>query len=371
MKEEKTVLVSEETAITQLAQLYSRYGYSQYRMRKFEEYDLYVRNKSFLLSDRMITFTEPSGKLMALRPDVTLSIAKNTKDAQAALQKLYYKENVYREDRDSGSFREIMQVGLECQGQIDVYTIYEVLRLALLSLRALGSDFVLDISHLGLLSAVLEAAGLPEQQRPAVLRCIGEKNAHGAAALCAQAGLSAEGIAMVNTLITTYGQPDAVLAVFSAMPLSAAGQACLADLRAVLSPLAEEGLCANVRLDFSVIHDMKYYNGIVFRGFLSGVPSGILSGGQYDYLMQRMGRSSGAIGFAVYPDLLAGLYAPRGEYDVDTVLLYTEQAAPARIAQAVQALGADGQSVLAQQTLPPKLHYRRLCRLTESGVIEE
>ena len=57
-----------------------------------------------------------------------------------------------------------------------------------------------------------------------------------------------------------------------------------------------------LRIDFSVVNDIKYYNGIVFKGFIDGVPTGILSGGQYDKLMKKMGKSDKAIGFAVYLD---------------------------------------------------------------------
>ena len=60
----------------------------------------------------------------------------------------------------------------------------------------------------------------------------------------------------------------------------------------------------NVHVDFSVVNDMKYYNGFAFKGFIEGVPTGILSGGQYDGLMKKMGKTSQAIGFAVYLDEL-------------------------------------------------------------------
>ena len=150
----------DETITSRLRALYGRYGYSQFRMRKFEEYDLYVRNKSFLISDHVITFTEPSGKLMALKPDVTLSIVKNSKETPGYVQKVYYKESVYRVDKDSDTFKEITQVGLECVGDIDDYSIFEVLLLAVESLREIGEEFVLDISHLGIVSAVLDEAGV-------------------------------------------------------------------------------------------------------------------------------------------------------------------------------------------------------------------
>ena len=358
----------DEKAVSRLRALYGRYGYSQYRMRKFEEYDLYVRNKSFLISDHIITFTEPSGKLMALKPDVTLSIVKNSKDTPGYVQKVYYKENVYRVDRDSGSFKEITQVGLECVGDIDTYSIFEVLLLALESLREISDAFVLDISHLGIVSAVLEGAGVAEEHRAAILRCIGEKNAHGVAALCAAAGVDAGHTASIVKLVTTYGEPQQVLSVLEELPLCDSGRAALGELRSVLSALEGEAPAGSIRIDFSVINDMNYYNGIVFRGFLEGIPSGILSGGQYDNLMKKMGKSSGAIGFAVYPDLLESLSMPQKEYDIDVVLLYGEGCDLSAVRRAVRAITAAGKSVIAQKSLPGKIKYRQLCRLTESGV---
>ena len=110
---------SAEQAVFALRELYGRYGYTQYKMSKFEEYDLYVRNKDFLVGDGVITFTDTDGKLMALKPDVTLSIVKNSKDG--VMQKVYYNENVYRISRSTHTFKEIMQTGLECIGDIDAY----------------------------------------------------------------------------------------------------------------------------------------------------------------------------------------------------------------------------------------------------------
>ena len=106
MEASKWILKSEERAILSLRRLFSSYGYRPYKMNRFEEYDLYVRNKDFLVSDQVITFADRSGKLLALKPDVTLSIIKNSPDAPGAVQKLYYNENVYRSD-SSHTIREI------------------------------------------------------------------------------------------------------------------------------------------------------------------------------------------------------------------------------------------------------------------------
>lgn len=99
-----------EQVTFRLRSLYSRHGYTRFKMNKFEEYDLYAGNKDFLISDSVITFTDGNGRLMALKPDVTLSIVKSSRDEPEGLQKLYYNETVYRPARGSGTFQELMQV---------------------------------------------------------------------------------------------------------------------------------------------------------------------------------------------------------------------------------------------------------------------
>ena len=110
MREER-ILTTEERAAMSLRALYRDYGYQPFRMSRFEEYDFYARNKDFLVSDQIITFTDSRGKLMALKPDVTLSILKSGKDQPGCRQKLCYSENVFRVSSSSGQFREIMQAG--------------------------------------------------------------------------------------------------------------------------------------------------------------------------------------------------------------------------------------------------------------------
>ena len=288
-----------ETFLPALRGLYSRHGYTQYKMSKFEEYDLYVRNKDFLISDSVITFTDTNGKLMALKPDVTLSIIRNGRDLPGCVQKVYYNENVYRVSEQHGGFREIMQAGLECIGDIDNYCLYEVLMLAAASLKAIADDCVLDISHLGILSAVIEELSpQPEVQR-AIMTCVGEKNLHELRRLCSEVQADPAATDLLSQLMTVYGSLAQVLPRLHTL-LAGRNTEALAQLETLLAAFEGSGLESLLRLDFSVVSDMKYYNGIVFKGFINGVPDSVLSGGQYDRLMQRLHRRSGAIGFAVY-----------------------------------------------------------------------
>ena len=92
----ENVLTDAERAVYKLRGLYMASGYQMYKMSKFEEYDLYAKNKDFLVSDGVITFNDTDGRLLALKPDVTLSIIKNTKSGSFDKHKVYYNENVYR-----------------------------------------------------------------------------------------------------------------------------------------------------------------------------------------------------------------------------------------------------------------------------------
>ena len=345
-----------EKVVYSLRSLYNRWGYRQYKMSKFEEYDLYARNKDFLISDSVITFMDPSGKLMALKPDVTLSIVKNTKDGDS-LQKLYYDENVYRADKNSHSFREITQVGLECQGTIDNYCIAEVLQLAAESLALVSENSVLQVSHLGLVSKLIDDVGIRHKSR--ALRLIGQKNVHELMALCAQEGVTEENAQVLKTLVQLWGSPEIVLPQAEQLLKGITDIAPLQQLADITAACDMDLL----RLDFSVVDDVHYYNGIVFKGFVQGLPSSVLSGGQYDKLMQKLGRTSGAIGFAVYMDALERLDTEKKEYDVDTVLLYTESTDLRAIAQKAKQLNGEGCSVSVQRNLPENLRYRQVVKL--------
>ncbi len=358
----ESVLKQEERAVFSLRELYEKYGYSQFKMSKFEEYDLYVKNKDFLVSDNIITFTDTNGKLMALKPDVTLSIIKNSKDEKACVQKLYYNENVYRVSKSSHSFKEIMQTGLECIGDIDDYCIFEVIMLAAKSLESISDNYVLDISHLNIISTLIDSLGISAKSD--ILKCISEKNISEIGRICQSEDVDA---ANLIKLVSSYGSTDKMLPILAEIKNEDTADA-IEQLERIITLLEGVGLSGKVRIDFSVMNDVSYYNGFVFKGFIEGIASGVLSGGQYDKLMKKMGKKSRAIGFAVYLDELERLSAASKCYDVDTVILYDEESDINALNSAAAMLRANGTSVTAQKSIPENIRYKQLVRLVGKGV---
>lgn len=354
-------LKNEEKIIFTLRSLYQKYGYMPYKMSKFEEYDLYLKNKDFLVSDNIITFTDTDGKLMALKPDVTLSIIKNLKDKTDSVQKVYYNENVYRVSKGTQSFKEIMQAGLECIGNIDSYTIYEVLMLGAESLNAISKDFIMDISHLGIVSRVIDSAVNSQDIKTKIIKCIGEKNLSELSAIEKSENVD---LSKVKQLTSTYGSLDEVLPFLYTLDCDAEVE----QIAKIMTALQQNGYKNKIRLDFSIISDMKYYNGFVFKGFINGIPTSVLSGGQYDNLMSKMHRKETAIGFAVYLDMLERLSEEKSKYDVGTVILYDDTSDINAINDAFKLLSANGNTVTVQKAVPDKIRYKQLVRLTKRGV---
>ena len=306
-----SIMSSEERAAFLLCAIYENAGYKKYRMSKFEEYALYVQNKDFLVSESVITFTDTDGKLLALKPDVTLSIIKNSRPTDG-LTKVYYKENVYRVRKGTKSFGELMQAGLECLGDVSTETVIEVLSLAAKSLDSISEENVLELSHLDIVSGVLSALSLTDEAKREILMYLGEKNESGVRAIAEREGLSAEGVELAVRLVKLYGAPSDVLPELSSLAVNGEVAAAVAELRSIVEGLASLGISDKLIIDFSVVNDMNYYNGIAFKGFVRGIPVGILSGGEYDGLLRKMQKKQKGLGFAVYLDEISRLDAVKG-----------------------------------------------------------
>ncbi len=353
------LLKPEEKAVYALRSLYSRYGYMPYKMSKFEEYDLYVKNKEFLISEGIITFTDARGKLLALKPDVTLSIIKNSKDVEQNVSKVYYNENVYRISKGSHAFKEIMQTGLECIGAIDDYNVTEVVSLAIRSLALLSDEYVLDLSHMGLIDALCDAVGLEGANAKALLTAIEQKNEGEIRALAATGVLPAQAVALAEALLSEYGTVNAAEAALAPYLVTKEAQAAFAELSSLLASLSALGLSERVRLDFSVMNHRGYYSGVVFKGYIKGIPDSVLTGGRYDRMMRRMGRRDGAVGFAVYLDSFASYARNMQEYDTD-ILLLKNNAAAADVLAVLERLSANGARVLVADAVPNGLRAARV-----------
>ena len=361
------ILSYEEQTVFRLRALYERNGYRPYRMSKFEEYDLYAENKDFLVSGNIITFTDLSGRLMALKPDVTLSIIKNYSN-DGVMEKVYYDENVYRASGPDSGYQEITQMGLECIGCVDDYATAEVVRLAAESLALIRGESLLSLSHMGFLRGLFDEMRLTEQQSSQLLRAICSKNTGELRQHLLAWNVPERLVQTACALTALHGPLPEQLPALAALCVNGATEAACRELRALDALLRAWGCGGNICLDVSAAGQTAYYNGVVFQGFVRGVPSAVLSGGRYDGLMEKLGKHAGAIGFAVYLNLLERLGGSGRVYDADILLCYDDSTDLAVMTAAVQALLKDGQRVRVQKGDAGKLRCKTRMRMNKTVV---
>ncbi len=356
----ENILKNEEKAVFALRSLYGKYGYKPFKMSKFEEYEFYIQNKDFLVSDRIIAFNDTNGKLLALKPDVTLSIVKNGEDIDGFKQKVCYNENVYRVSENTHQFKEIMQTGVECIGQISLYDIYEIILMAAESLALISDDFVLEVSHLGLLSSLLDNACSSKSFKADALKLIADKNSHDLLRLCEQYSIDENQAGILIDFVSIYGDRKAVLSKLSSLGANF-DKTALNELKTLSDMLDKLECSGKIKFDFSAVSDMRYYNGLVFKGYVNGISQSVLSGGQYDKLLYKLGRHSGAIGFAIYLDLLDDLPTQKADYDVDVLLLCDNN--DTLLLDTVNKIINSGKTVSVQGADNKKIKYKEIIDL--------
>ena len=361
------VFREDEKAIYKLRELYSSFGFNHYRVSKFEEYDLYAKNKNFLVSENLLTFTDTNGKLMALKPDVTLSIIKNAVADPRASYKLYYDERVYRTTTGGDGFREIMQIGLESIGNIDLFSQSEVIMLALKSLESISNEYLLDMSNMRLLEGLLENAGVRADSMADYFALIGTKNVPALTELCRKNGINEQYAERISRLTAMYLPIKDAICEIKSIVEGEKMQSAYDELSQIYSLIDKYGLTERLYLDFSVVNDMNYYDGIIFKGFVNGIPDSILSGGRYDRLMEKFGKKTGAIGFAVYLDKLERFGRASTDYDIDVMIVYDDDVCADKIIDTVKQFSVGGCSVRTANAVDLGVRYAKLVRLTREG----
>lgn len=324
-----------------LRDLYERFGYVKYRMAKFEPYDLYREHKGFLKSEGILTFNDKKGRLLALKPDVTISIVNSIRPEDKE-GKYFYVENVYR--AEGGEYIEINQIGLEYIGGDELYSEIEVILLAYKSLETVYEKFVLNIGHTGVWSNCFDYLGFSDKTRLECLGKIKNKNVHELKAILEREGVSDVDCEMVETLARLSGNIDDGLKVLSKYSKALNISEYVQELSHVEKAMAELGDLTKINLDLSVINDMTYYNGILFQGFVEGLSKVLLAGGRYDNLMKSFGKDKTAVGFAIYTEELERTFKKvekedvckiKGESAVQTLIEVCKTAENGKIARAV------------------------------------
>jgi ATP phosphoribosyltransferase regulatory subunit len=290
----------EESILTELTYLYESKGYKKFKPSSFEEYSLYLENRDFLISKNLITFSGIGGKLLALRPDVTLSLVNHCKAECSGTQKLFYNEKVYRQSADNKEFKEISQTGVEIIGEIDLAAQVELIMLICDTLNVVSDNYILDLSHMGFIEGLFSTFSLSGEDKVTLYEFLKNKNLHDFELFAKEKNFSEEQTDAFKGIVAIGGQSKNAIATAKKYVLNEQMATAIAELESISQTLTKLGYDKYININFSIANNADYYNGIIFNGYIDGVPRSVLSGGRYDKLLQKLGKSGGAIGFALY-----------------------------------------------------------------------
>lgn len=345
-------LTKEQKLSITLKALYKSYGYNEFRLPGFDEYSLYADNQSFIGGKDVVSFSV-GGKLLALRPDVTLSIIKNGKSL-GNTQKLFYDEKVYRKTA-RGGLAEVSQIGVEIIGDADIVSEAELCTLILKTLAEVNGDFVLDFSHTGIIVKLLDSLNLNGSNRTFAVKCLEGKNVH-------------DFIRFAKNTNLDESKTQAFMSLINLSARSAEAKLTLDSINKIIDiseeidemfSLIEYVGGSKINIDFSIGGDTDYYNGLIFKGYVKGVPHAVLSGGRYDKLLSKFGRTEKAMGFALYLGELCK-YLQDEQSMPDAVLVYSDES-PSAVLQMAEDLRNNGIKLLTCKSVPAgfngKIYY--------------
>lgn len=313
----------EDTVLLNLKRLYDSYGYNKIALPTFDEYDLYNENKDFI-SGNILTIMNPSGKLLALRPDITLSVAKKiSKEQSLKYEKIYYSENVYKASKYKG-YEEIEQLGIELIGKDSLFLNFEMINLAIKSLQIINSKCITVLSHVGFASSIFENLNLEYEIQEELLKYIESKNSHDIRRILGNVNIGSDVKELICVLPELSGDLEYIKDRLSGYAVNEKMGKILEELEKLYKLLRKFHGRSKIIFDFSIVKNLNYYNGIIIQGFIEGLPNMILTGGRYDRLFEKFGVDNGAIGFAILTDNLKGYYKDEGKKDFEILLVYDD-----------------------------------------------
>ena len=306
--------LANRTASSILGGVFSRRGYHEVLTPGIEFYDLFSEDISGIPMEYMFKMSDSKGRLMVMRPDSTLPIARMVSTRLKNLShpiKLYYNQRVYRYNPGlTGRSNEVMQTGIELIGAKGKHADLEVITTAIDALSECVPDFRIEIGHAGFFRALASRLPVSAHRREKIRFYIESKN-----------------YSALNSTLDKLEQTKAV-DVIRKLPglfggIEVLDEACricddeealstLEYVRDIYDHLSKYGLGSRLIIDLGLVQRNDYYSSIVFSGYVMGSGEPVLIGGRYDNLLDSFEAPAPAIGFGINVDSLARVMLKRG-----------------------------------------------------------
>ena len=282
-------------------------GYQGIETPTFEFFDVFSREVGTVPSRELYKFFDKEGNTLALRPDMTPSIARAVSKYfhdETPIRLCYMGNTFINYDKYQGRLKETTQLGAELMGEESVEADVELLSVLIEALKAAGlREFQVSVGQVEFFKALLKEAGIGSEAEESLRRLIADKNRFAAEELLAEYELAGE-LREAFLEMTTLSGTTEVIEQARALTGNEEALRALARLEAIYEGLKEKGCERYITFDLSMLSKYNYYTGIVFRAYSYGYGEPVAKGGRYDTLLSHFGRQLPAVGFAIVIDQL-------------------------------------------------------------------
>ena len=291
-----------------IKKVFHLYGYHDIQTPTFEYFDVFRKEIGTVPSNELYKFFDKDGNTLALRPDITPSIARAAatlfQDEELPIRLCYTGSTFVNHSNYQGRLRETTQMGAELMGDDSVEADAEMLALVIESMLTIGlKEFQLSVGNVDFFQSLIEDACLDEEAELRVRELINNRNYFGVEEFLDSIQVkrsSKEAFSALNELV---GGID-ILAQAKNIAPNSKGVMAVKRLEKIYDTLKLYGVEKFVTFDLSMSGTYGYYTGIIFRGYTFGTGDAIVKGGRYDHLLEKFGKESASIGFVIVIDEL-------------------------------------------------------------------
>lgn len=308
--------------------VFSSIGYKEVETPTFEYYDCYGGVDGQISQENMFKFFDEQGRILALRPDFTTSIARMaaTKTQNAAMPLRYlYKGNVFRVEQTQGARqREFTQSGIELIGSYSPAADAEVISAAMEAVMAVGiEEFSMEIGQIAFFNGLVKQAGLDEKSTEKLRERIDSKDSVGIKSITDKLDIDDSIKNLMIDLPYLFGGEEVFEKAY-VKGLNETSKLALDNLKRIYELLCLYGFEKYVSIDLGMLESIDYYTGSIFKCYTHGVGFPICAGGRYDNLMGNFGTPKGAVGAAIGINRLISVLSDKEVHSTSSSLIFAE-----------------------------------------------
>ncbi|MBR5967346.1 MAG: ATP phosphoribosyltransferase regulatory subunit [Lachnospiraceae bacterium] len=292
------------------------YGFESIETPTFEYFDIFSEERGSVSAKDMYKFFDREGNTLVLRPDITPSIArcvaKYYRDCTEPVRLSYHGNTFMNSSEYQGKPKQLTQIGAELVNDGTAEADAEMIALTIDCLLAAGlTEFQVEIGEVGFFKAVMNEAGLAEDDIDEIRLLINDKNTFGLEDLLRRYELDEKLAKLISDLPTLFG-PFEKLNAIKARTENKDAIASIARLEKIYSLMKLYGYERYISFDLGMLSKYRYYTGIIFNAYSYGTGDAIISGGRYDNLLGQFGKPAPAIGMAAVIDRLMDALTRQG-----------------------------------------------------------